>query len=381
MILFTTIILDAYIALLSFQVNGIAASDTIRIPLLAFMIAEALMVLIFYIGPKNERKSMQLPGVIALAIAFFIYIICYYGLVRLTISRLVELVFFPICLIVTYINFLGIKEEKTFDQIIELQFYYLLVVAATFFVAQVLKRGEYLKNVNTVYYVVFTLPFILLNKSNTKKWLGLIIILGCLFLSLKRTPLIAVGLTLIFYNETRQTIKKTASRTLLVIIAVVLIDMVFSTFFDIHMLDRMMTITEDGGSGRIELAKQTIDLLKKSSIGQLIFGHRLRPTATVFRGGSHNDFLEVIYRAGFFGFSMFIGYFISILSHITAFDRAENYKLANFMKATLILFAVTSFSSQLIFLPTYVGLIAMSISFAITYNDFTQNKLSNQEGV
>ncbi len=381
MILLTTIILNAYVALLSFQVNGIMASDAIRIPMLAFLVAECVMVLLMYMGPKNERNAMRLPGVVACAIAFFIYMLCYLGMVRITISRFIEFVFFPLCLIITYINFIAIKDEKTFDQIVDIQFYYLLVVAAAFLVAQVLRRGEYNKNVNTVYYVIFTLPFILQNKNNTKKWIGLGIIFGCLFLSLKRTPLLAVGLTMIFYFNTRQTMKKTLSRAILVVVAVLICDAIFSTFFDIHMLDRMMTITEDGGSGRVQLAQRTIQLLKRSSFKQLVFGHNLRATASVFMYGAHNDFLEVIYRVGFIGFALFIGYFAGIFAQIRHYSAMENYKMANFLKATLILFVVVSFSSQLIFLPTYIGLSAMSISFGITYGEFMRDQPKIEEGV
>ncbi len=318
---------------------------------------------------------MHVPGVMAFAIIFLIYLASYLQFVNLTISRTMEIAFFPLCLLITYINFIEIKKEKTFDQIIDIQFYYLIVVAIAFFIAQVQRRGEFKNNVNTVYYVIFSLPFILQQKNRTKRTVGLALILGCLFFSLKRTPFLVVGLTLIFHNKNKVSTLKALRKGILVLLALLAIDYFFAAFLDIHMLDRLMALADDGGSGRVDLLKETMELLNQSSFWELFFGHALRHTGSVFELGAHNDFLEVLYRMGALGFLLFLGYFIGIIVKISFFTQVHDYENAAMLKATLIAFVLVSFSSQLIFLPTYVGLVAMSISFALARNRFYQFRL------
>ena len=77
MILFTTLVLDVYIALLSFQVNGILPSGSIRILLLLFMAVESIVMLFLFIGPKNARKPVPSPEIMVCATIFIIYIVCY----------------------------------------------------------------------------------------------------------------------------------------------------------------------------------------------------------------------------------------------------------------------------------------------------------------
>ena len=369
MILLTTLVLNTYIALLSLQINGIMSSDFIRILLFLFLAVEGGMMILLRIKSKfrMKRSRIRLPGVIAAALAFIAYLFCCLPAANLTISRIIEFLFFPFCLIVTYINFINIKDEKTFDKIVDIQFYYLIVVAAAFLLAQVIQKGKYNNNVNTVYYVIFVLPFILQHKNTAKKWIGLGIILLCLFLSLKRAPLIAAVLALVFYSNARQPVLKLLVRVGFIFLAVIAIDALFSHYGDVHMLDRLQNLSADGGSGRVDLAKQTFELLAASNLVETLFG-RIVPTASVFPRGAHNDFLEVLFRMGILGFLIFIGYFIGIIAIIITSNKTGDYENSNFLKAVLILFGIVSFSSQLIFLPTYVGLVALSVSFAAARN-------------
>lgn len=377
MVIFSTVLLNIYIVLLSVQVNGIVSTDTIRMPLLLFLIAESAGVLFFSILPKKANKMVHIPAVMGCAGCFTVYLVAYLFITNMPLTRVIELAFFPICLFITYINFIEIKAAKTFDLIIDIEFYYLIAVAITFLIAQVQRYGDFYKNANTVYYVIFALPFILQHKNRIKKWVGLGIILLCLFLSLKRTPLFAVALTLIFHNKSRKTTIKIMRRFFYISIAILLLDYIFGYFFDVHMLDRVLNMAEDGASGRIDLAKQTLELIVGSSYTELIFGHSLNSTSTVFDLGSHNDFLEMAYRMGAIGFSLFIGYFIGIIIKIIQYSKMKDYENANLLQSIVIMFAVISFSSQLIFLPTYIGLVGLAISLAHARHRFMVKELKN----
>lgn len=370
MVILTTLVLNIYIALLSFQLNGIFDTEIIRIPMLTFLVIESVFMLFLRILPKKQERHIHIPFFIICAIAFMIYICCYLIFVSLSVAKVVELTFFPICLFVTYVNFIEIESETTFDHIIDIQFYYLIVVAVAFLIAQVQRRGDFSKNVNTVYYVIFATPFILQHKNKYKKWIGLLLILSCLFFSLKRTPLIAVVLTLIFYNKNKNTIIKIFKRFILVCFMIIVVDRFFAYFMDVNMLQRFFDLIDDGGSGRIDLAKQTVDLIMNSSFFEILFGHSLISTGSVFYLGAHNDFFEVMYRMGLVGFFIFVGYFIGIIDKMNQFSKLKDYENFNLMTSTVILFFVVSFSSQLIFLPTYVGMIAIAVSFTSARNRF-----------
>ena len=131
--------------------------------------------------------------------------------------------------------------------------------------------------------------------------------------------------------------------------------------YDIFIFDRLMSITSDGGSGRLELAKDMVGLLKQNGMKEWLFGHGSFTSSSFLGNSSHNDILEMLWSYGLFGF---IPYLIMIFNF---FRIAANLKNNNSFfygpcMAALVSFLVCSLFSQLVFVPTYVAFILMFFS-------------------
>lgn len=373
----TTLALDIYLVLLAFQGNGIlelGATSGFRLIILAFLMFETVCILVFKSSYRILSLKVNLKSFLSSGIIYMLYILAYLMIVRLPFSMMLEIMFFPLCIVVTYVNYNQLNSSKKYNLIIDIQFYTLFVLAAIFFMAQIQEKATYETNINAVYYLVFTLPFIISHKNRIKRGIGIAIIVLCVFWSMKRAPLIALGAVFLLiyrkkHKDKKSKLYKFVFRAVTVFLIVLILDFVFVKYFDINMLDRMSTISTDGGSGRIDLANYTIEELKKNNLMEWLFGHMLASTSTVFVLGAHNDFLEVTYRMGLVGLVLFLNIFRTILNESRKCRYKRNYKGVTMINVSLILFLIISFSSQLIYLPAYIALIAMSVNLAVCRNN------------
>lgn len=382
-----TVLLDVYLILLALQLNGmIPGTELIRTFLLIIMLLYSAEK--FVLGKRRHGRFTLKYNLAAHSVLYAAYIgvlffVAWANSKGLSINRMVELLFFPLCSVLCYIHYSKIKKLKTFDKILDLQFIVLVIQAAIFYVGQVIGTPGGLDNVNTVYYVVFMLPFALVQKKRLKKYSGIFLIVLSVFFSAKRGAFLAVAAACVFalhkYNEKKgsKALKYLISGSVALGLALVL-NSIFSDYFSIDILGRMASLTEDGGSGRMDLARLTIQQLKRSSLLELTFGHNLRPTFLVVNLGAHNDFLEVIYRLGAVGFILYLMFYKHML-RIRRTALKKNHALGvSMMDAMLIIFAVLSFSSQLVFLPTYIATVAMA-SHYVSARVELEDALSGQE--
>ena len=63
---------------------------------------------------------------------------------------------------------------------------------------------------------------------------------------------------IVFYGANKEAIKRAASKAVSVFICILVIDALFAHFADIHLLDHMTELSEDGGSGRLYLMQQKL---------------------------------------------------------------------------------------------------------------------------
>ncbi len=370
----STFVLDFYLILVSAQVSGVTETRGPRLYLLIFLIAECLFVMLLHYGGKtsfrlNPRHLFFTTG------EYLIFICLYLIIAALTLNKALEIIFFPMILFIMGINYSFIKDPKIFDQIMDLQFYLLIVLFAIFFRTQINGEQEYENNINSVYYLVFTFPFVAFHKHRIKRIIGIILILVGVFWSMKRGAIIAVAAA--FYFSFRDKSKKNQSRNLglllLGIVAAFAFDAFFEKYYGRSIFSRLLTLGSDGGSGRVDLAIKTIENLKQNSIYEWVLGHDLQPTSSEMRLGAHNDFLEVLYRMGFVGLLIFLSFFRSILYHAKKCVATGNITDSKMLYATFWLFLLISLFSQLIYLPSYIALVALSCVFAIY-----RSELANQ---
>jgi O-antigen ligase len=206
-------------------------------------------------------------------------------------------------------------------------------------------------------------------KSNILKNIGILIIFAAVVLSLKRTAIISLVISLLYYfYSVREVIRKGLPQKIkflfITVISVFIGYILFNQLtrtFSIDWVGRLSTLLIDGGSGRDVLWKYTWAALLDQNIFQWILGNGYR--ATEYLGGAHNDFLEVLFDFGIMGLG---AYLLFIVLLIKSFFQMKKDKYPNYpaFGVSLIIFIFGSIFSQLVilphwflYLPLYWGLI------------------------
>lgn len=211
---------------------------------------------------------------------------------------------------------------------------------------------------NNNYYALCALPIVLLAKNRWLKYGALAAVLAAVFMSHKRSGLIAlfIGLAFVLFYLLRNN-KKARPFTILLIIATVAIAFSYETIadkYEIVGLQRLSAGLDDSGSGRLDIYKNVFTLLKTRNLLETFLGAGYNGFIRTYGSdvSAHNDLLEIIVDYGLVGFGMcayIIGSYVkSCIRHIKAESKyAVPCILALCITATLMTF------SHMIIYPTY----------------------------
>lgn len=206
------------------------------------------------------------------------------------------------------------------------------------------------------YYFIMMIPFVLLLSFKWRFLLLFLILIGTV-LAAKRTGTLAcvISLFLYFLLIGRNFLKK-VKMIFVALIMVFLFYEVTSHFFKdqfIHLVERYVSISEDGGSGREEVFPVILDMILTSDLEDIIFGHGYNMVIedSPYRLSAHNDFLEVTYDYGILGLLIYLLFYYSIFSKIRRVGKHE-IKVAIFLSGLLLF--VVSLASHLILFPTSI---------------------------
>lgn len=91
-------------------------------------------------------------------------------------------------------------------------------------------------------------------------------------------------------------------------------------------VERMFTITEDGGSGRNNLYRRYWEGYLDSSTFYLIFGHGLYagPKYLNISFLAHNDWLEILFDYGFLGVMLYLNVFVQLFRYLISDLKHQN---------------------------------------------------------
>tara|TARA_R110001583_G_scaffold56717_1_gene170919 strand:+ start:7948 stop:9072 length:1125 start_codon:yes stop_codon:yes gene_type:complete len=231
------------------------------------------------------------------------------------------------------------------------------------------------KGLNDAYYVLPFLPFILLLKNNTLKYLGIIIIVISLIISYKRAGIIALLFSLMFYlilyfkyqqKVKKSGLKKTAFIFITIITIIFLAD--YSTTETGEVISmRFNSMGEDGGSGRVFIWSEVIKLQERNSFNGWILGNGYNSVKqTYINDSAHNDFLEVLYDYGLIGLFLYL-ILIYKLYEIYLKLKKLDWVFSIAFGSSLIIFMVLSIFSHLIIYPSYFIYIASFWGIGIGY--------------
>ncbi len=227
--------------------------------------------------------------------------------------------------------------------------------------------------ISTAYYALFLLPFALMIK---RKWLNYILIgfiLLTIVLSSKRAGFISfLGAILIYVYFTMKVKSNFKTRLKYLLSFAFLCFIGLQLFFnfistnDVHILERLANIGEDGGSGRDEVYAYTFGLLLESNIPALIFGHGFNSVVqfSELELSAHTDWLETPYDYGIIGLIVYIVFYFRLFKYYHIL-KWYHIVYAPIFLSTIFITVILSTFAHLIIYPTHFLFFCMYWGFVM----------------
>ena len=230
-----------------------------------------------------------------------------------------DLLTWPLLLITMYYYARGTKNPIGFRRII---FYFSIFIYLVSIPCISLRSGT---SVFSVYYCISILPLIYLFSSKRTSIMCSLISAILIILTSKRASflilVLGIGLCylVLIHNEksSRKRIIRTTVCILIAIFAVIFIQYAMDNL-DIPILNRLSSISTDGGSGRVDIWRYLIKKFQASSTTEKVFGHgfhsvlyKVKPLGHA--RFAHNSYLETLYDYGIVGAAMLIAISIGLV--------------------------------------------------------------------
>lgn len=228
---------------------------------------------------------------------------------------------------------------------------------------------------NSVFYVLLLLPCsCLINKK--MKYLFLFIVVFSSLYSFKRSAVLCIlpaTLFIIFFDIWHN--KKLSIKPILV--STVLVLGLSSAIYlyggriseNLYVLSRFDSISEDRGSGRLDIWKDVYNQYQEEGAEFKILGSGYNAVYIDKGISAHNDFLEMLYDFGIIGVFLYFLFVIGLVKNIFKSKKLEqNYFEANVVM--FIIFLIMSSVSHLWLYPNYYAylIIIVSITYGLRHN-------------
>lgn len=119
------------------------------------------------------------------------------------------------------------------------------------------------------------------------------------------------------------------------------------------MIQRFEEVSDDGGSGRVDIWTNALNRQKETDAVGWIMGRGYNGTLHDLGGTAHNDFIEVLFDFGFIGLLVYGALHLCLLKHLVRLVVRRSENGPSFAAAYMI-FLVMSMVSHLIIYPTFV---------------------------
>lgn len=245
--------------------------------------------------------------------------------------------------------------------------------------------NQSLSIMNASYFMLYLTPFVLCQKRQLVKYAGLIVIFLCIMTSFKRGPLVAFVLSLVVYGFSIMKNRKQNVLRYLFILVLFLIPIyyIINSFIlngGDFIVERITSITEDKGTHRLDIYKDTIELILGSNLFSFIFGHGWDSLIRYSNLGfsAHNDFLEAFFDFGLIGFILYVLIYIKLFKTYRLMKKVDLPITGPYL-CSIIIFIVSSSISIVILYPYSLSLFLIFWGYAeIEYfkyiNQFNQDK-------
>ena len=176
--------------------------------------------------------------------------------------------------------------------------------------------------INSIYYIIMFLPFVLDVKKSTLKAVLVLLITFCVLISLKRTAFFALVFSLsgYFIVEYSSRMKKKKKRLYLLLGSLLVAGLMMYLYnylvevLNLDIMVRMNNLKSDWGSGRNIIYEDVWAAIKSTSFMERFFGYGYNGVflTNAASSSAHNDFLEVLYDYGLFGFALYISFIVTL---------------------------------------------------------------------
>ncbi len=354
------------------------------------------MIMMFPDGPDKYSPSLLNIPVLLILLISIIYSITYGNIrtLRVTYPFFAIVIFlaylwfdsiflggFPTNL--TYIEYLTIISAFVFSVLITKSKYsniylnciLLVFIFLTCYYLQNIHQyiiEEHIAQNNAAYTLLFFLPFILCLSQKIYKRVLLFLILISLFFSLKRGTIIAFCLAYMVYYFIVN--KPSITKIILILGVIICFAFVINNYFEYDdnliyntVIERFENLKEDGGSGRTDIYVYVWDKILNANAGNNILGYGWGSVQKTSLGlSAHNDFLEIIYDFGWFGFILYLFVLINLfilLRKVFFINRKVGGIIACSLTITLFINSI----SHIVLYPKCLLLSCMFWGYAIGF--------------
>lgn len=345
------------------EIDNVAEQSTHNLIIYELIAYSSSLLCLFFFIIDNSSRVKTAPT-ITIFILFYIFSFISTILHLQGYSYIIYVTYPLLPLLISYLYTCQYGIDKLF---INLAFIALIAVSIQYIRLFSIANYFSANRIGVSYFPLFILPIVLLHDSKTIKTISWIITSVIIVSSLKRGGLIALVLGILAYALVKVFItndKSHKARTIIVILIVLLatgmvgyymIDMIGS-----NVIERISTISDDGGSGRTTIWTYMIDKTFSSTPDGIILGHGYlaTPLVNIQRGdAAHNDFIEILYDFGLIGCVLYIAFFIFILKDIITGIKRKDCDTPQFTLMYVIYFVLTMVSIvYFYFYITYINL-------------------------
>ena len=211
-----------------------------------------------------------------------------------------------------------------------------------------------------IFYLLTLLPWLMILEKRVIRLACVLFVLVMSVIALKRSAMVvSIVCALIFmYREFMKGNESKLNAFLLSAIMIVStagLLLISNNISEGNAIERVESLEEDEGSGRIERYKEVLSLLRdEDDGGKLVFGHGYR-TVEIMLGESssaHNDFLEVLYDYGIIGLIIYALIHLCLIKRVVYLNRSESPYAEGYIMSYVVFFTM-SMVSHLIIYPTY----------------------------
>lgn len=214
--------------------------------------------------------------------------------------------------------------------------------------------------INSVFYILMGLPFILMLKKKRIRVVLVVLVLIVTMFSYKRTAIVIFFIESFIYFSLvmKSRISRKAFVKMIFVSALIIVSIIYSYDYIVQftgqdILLKLSDMKADRGSGRIDIYIRVVDALKDSSIFNIVFGHGYGGVARELGGmSSHNDFLEIFFNYGLVGFYLFMRWLCRMFAYVKKMRR-EHFRYVNIYIVSLIGFCIMICLTHLVFIPSY----------------------------